>query len=60
MALPPEKVKKLADKVADDVHKDLTRRRDDLVKHEVDKKQADQIVKDGVNNGYDRFRRDNP
>lgn len=51
MALPENKVENLKDKVGGEVKKLLIDQYKDLRRHEVDKKQARDIIWDGANRG---------
>ena len=51
MSLPPSKKSALADKVAQDVHRELTKHYRDLRSHEVSKEDARDIIDGGTTRG---------
>jgi hypothetical protein len=56
--LPQHKKDALADKVADDIHKQVTRTMKELRDHEVSKTDAGEIIGAGIRRGVDRVNED--
>lgn len=55
MTLPRDKADKLAEKIGEQVHKVWKDNKSDLIKHEVSKEQAEEIVTDGFAKGFEKI-----
>jgi hypothetical protein len=56
--LPADKKRALADKVADTIHREVTRTMKELRDHEVSKSDTNEIIGTGIRRGVDRVNKE--